>query len=143
MQQEKIWEAYQDEADLAYMQGKGAGRLDFIAKQIPIGVKVLNIGIGNGRLEEPLPKKGIDVSCLDPNEKSIFQLRERLNLGEKSKVGYSQQIPFDNELFDYVVMSEVLEHLEADAIDQTFSEVMMNTEDKVPIFWERYLQMKI
>ncbi|MCZ7622147.1 MAG: class I SAM-dependent methyltransferase [Candidatus Kuenenia sp.] len=44
-------------------------------------------------------------------------------MGEKAKVGYSQETPFNNLLFDAVVISEVIEHLTDEAIENTLSEI--------------------
>jgi ubiquinone/menaquinone biosynthesis C-methylase UbiE len=63
------------------------------------------------------------VYCLDPSIRSIERIREQLELGERAKVGYSQSIPFSNGLFDYVVMSEVLEHLDDEVLAETLVDV--------------------
>jgi SAM-dependent methyltransferase len=68
-------------------------------------------------------QRGLDVYCLDPSERSIRSLQSKHGLGEKAKVGYSQDMPFANESFDYVVMSEVLEHLSDQVVTDTVAEV--------------------
>jgi SAM-dependent methyltransferase len=44
-------------------------------------------------------------------------------LGERAQVGYSQDLPFPNDRFDTVVMSEVLEHLDDDIRVKSLTEV--------------------
>ncbi len=121
MKQDSIWDHFQNEGvhsfDGAYP------RLNFLITKISSGQKVLNIGVGSGELEKLAVEKGIDIYCLDPSSRSIEKIKEELDLGEHAQTGYSQSIPFDNNFFDVVVMSEVLEHLENETLDQTLAEV--------------------
>ena len=107
--QELIWDYFQNEAPESF-EGSSA-RLRFIADRIRQPARVLNIGCGTGIFERLALSRGHDVHSLDPSDKSIQQLRSRLNLGEKAKTGYIQNIPFPDAAFDVVVVSEVLEHL--------------------------------
>lgn len=116
-----IWDYFQTE-DLASFEGN-YNRVRFLASHFNAGARVLNIGIGNGRLEDLCLKRGVDVYALDPSEKSIQLLRERLQLGPKIVAGYSQEIPFADAFFDGVVMTEVIEHLDHATMEKTFSEV--------------------
>ena len=65
---------------------------------------------GSGQFEAEALARGIDVYSLDPSERTIKMLRQRLALGEKAQVGYGQEIPFPAGFFGAVVISEVLEH---------------------------------
>ena len=123
MKQNKIWEAFQNDESLVDFGFPARRRFEFLAKRIQKGSRVLNIGVGKGYLESILVQKGVDVSCLDPSSLAIEKIRERLGLGEKAQVGYSQAMPFSNAAFDYVIMSEVLEHLDSTVIEQTLEEV--------------------
>lgn len=98
-------------------------RYRYLAKAITTGETVLNIGVGSGGLERILLDKGVNVYVLDPSEKAIEKIKITLNLSERAKVGYSQDIPFSDNVFDCVVMSEVLEHLTDEVLNQTLSEV--------------------
>ena len=123
MDQSKIWDYFQNNH---VMQDAFAGafpRYEFIAKKISSGMKVLNIGVGRGGLEDILIRKGVEVSCLDPSEVSIANIRLMHKLGDRARVGYSQSIPFPNNEFDVVVMSEVLEHLPDEILESTLCEV--------------------
>ena len=122
MEQDKIWDAFQNDESLvdSFIAQK---RFVAIAKHIPQGSKVLNIGVGNGYLEKLLAKKGAEVYCLDPSGSSIEKIREQLELGERAQVGYSQSIPFSDGFFDFVIMSEVLEHLDDTVLGETLVDV--------------------
>jgi len=98
-------------------------RFEFLAKNIPQKSFVLNIGVGNGYLESLLTNKGAIVSCLDPSDAAIKRIRQQLDLGDRAQAGYSQSTPFPDNSFDYVIMSEVLEHLSDDVICQTLKEI--------------------
>jgi SAM-dependent methyltransferase len=84
---------------------------------------VLDIGVGGGVFESFAIQRGLEIHCLDPSERSIRSIQRRHGLGEKAKVGYSQDIPFTSNTFDYVVMSEVLEHLSDQVLRDTLVEV--------------------
>jgi ubiquinone/menaquinone biosynthesis C-methylase UbiE len=124
MKQNKIWEYYQTKSPESFLGNEA--RLFFLAKKAkkisPRG-KILNIGVGTGIFEEFALKLGLDVYSLDPIEDTIESIRKRFNLGEKARVGYSQDIPFPDNYFDVVVMSEVLEHLSDSDIYKTLKEV--------------------
>lgn len=122
MDQEKIWEHFQGDKGLSAFS-RAEPRYRFIASKIKKNKCVLNIGVGNGGLEKLLQEHGAKVSCLDPSENAIERIRTNLSLGKQAKVGYSQNIPFNDNSFDYVIMSEVLEHLDDEVLKRTISEV--------------------
>jgi 2-polyprenyl-3-methyl-5-hydroxy-6-metoxy-1,4-benzoquinol methylase len=123
MNQDKIWDAYQNDTDLQFMGCRDGGRIDFFSKLIPRSARVLNIGVGLGNLERQLVEKGTDVHSLDPSKTSIVNLQHNIGLGEKAKAGYSQDIPFPENYFDYVIMTEVIEHLSDSVLKETIAEV--------------------
>ena len=124
MKQEQMWDAYQNDASLIKTHRFDQARVDYVIKRLGKNDKVLNIGVGLGCLERQLVRKNVDVSCLDPSQQSIDRLREHLSLGDKAQVGHAQKIPFPDNTFDTIIMTEVLEHLENDAIDATSSEIL-------------------
>ena len=69
----------------------------------------MNIGVGSGYLEEIIKQAGWEIYSPDPNEKTINRLNEE---GMKGYIGYIEHIPFHDEMFDIVVASELLEHLD-------------------------------
>ncbi len=123
MHQDKIWDYFQNNLEVSGLAFESSTRYHFIAKQIKTRADVLNIGIGRGGLEEILISKGVNAYCLDPSEKSIQRVKDLLGLADRAKVGYSQSIPYADNSFDTVIMTEVLEHLSDDVIKQTLKEV--------------------
>lgn len=121
MNQDAIWDHFQNEGIAAF--GQAGPRVEFLVKRLKPGEKVLDIGVGSGALVTSACKKGIEVWALDPSSRTIAKLRTALNLSERAQVGYSQSIPFDDEQFDTVIMTEVLEHLDDGARDQTLREI--------------------
>ena len=122
MEQQTIWNYFQGDEGESSFSGS-IPRYRYLAKKIQRGKRVLNIGVGRGGLEKLLLDTGAEVYCLDPSEKAIDLIRSKFTLGENAKVGFSQQIPFDENSFEYVVMTEVLEHLDDSVLSATMSEV--------------------
>ena len=120
MEQDKIWDYFQNEGIDSF--DGSYSRLNFLIKQCNINIKVLNIGVGSGVLEKIALSKNIDIYTLDPSEKAIIAMQEKIG-NQKAKVGYSQEIPFDDEFFDVVIMSEVLEHLDDDILLATINDI--------------------
>jgi len=120
--QEAIWDYYQNEGSDSF---EGAQtRLKFLARQIcQGGGEVLNIGIGNGLLEAEAQRCGLTVYALDPSERAVLSIRERLHLDARAQVGYSQKIPFADSQFNAVVASEVLEHLDDETLQKSLLEI--------------------
>ncbi len=101
---------------VATIEGSGVGATN--------SVRVLNIGVGDARLERLLVAKGYDVYSLDPSADIVDWLRGHLGLDpEHARCGWSTKLPFAADFFDWVVMSEVIEHLSADATEQTLANV--------------------
>src|SRR5438034_1520960 len=90
--QDLIWDYYQNESPQAF-EGSRA-RLRFLVSKINPSQVALNIGCGSGIFEGLALARKIDIYSLDPSERSIGHLREALNLGDKARVGYIQQLPF-------------------------------------------------
>jgi SAM-dependent methyltransferase len=120
--QTRIWTHFQNEAPGSF--ARSHPRLDYISHQIQkIGrrpLRVLNIGIGDGYLEEQLLAFGCDVSALDPDASSVQRMNER---GVQARVGHIEQMTFEPASFDVVVTSEVLEHLSDEQRQQALAEV--------------------
>lgn len=122
-QQDKIWDFYENIKKENFKNNntrlkkiykyikkdKGGGSRE---KKNNEKVKILNIGIGDGTFEEICLYYNLNIYSLDPNKKAIERLKSKYKShSKKFAVGYSQDIPFKDNLFDYVVVSEVLEHL--------------------------------
>ncbi len=94
------------------------------SKHLPRKGAVLNIGIGNGNIEEILLSKNYVVCSLDPSWNAVTILSEKLGLSnDLIKAGSVEKIPFDSDSFDFVVMSEVIEHLEDGVLHNGLKEV--------------------
>lgn len=123
MKQEKIW---------GYFQGDGVQifsdshvRLNYLfrrAERISGGrrLRILNIGVGNGWMERRCLGQKWDTCSLDPSEQAIGKL---VLEGVGGKVGYVEEIPFPDRVFDVVFCSEVLEHLASDAFRTGLQEI--------------------
>ena len=120
MEQKKIWDYFQNEGINSFSQNQE--RMKFLVNRLVPHTRVLNIGVGNGVLERLALAKKIDIACLDPSERAIDSIRLSLGLGNKAQVGVSQSLPFSNQTFDVVIMSEVLEHLSNDVFEQSVRE---------------------
>lgn len=121
MKQDSIWDFYQNEMPEVFSGSRA--RLLFLAKKVKPKGRVLNIGVGDGTFEERAIKLGFDVYSLDPSERSVASIRQRFSMSERARVGYSQDIPFTDQHFDSVVISEVIEHLSDEVIEKTLSEI--------------------
>jgi ubiquinone/menaquinone biosynthesis C-methylase UbiE len=86
--------------------------LDLIGDKIK-GRKVLDVGCGDGVLSYLLAKKGAVVTGIDTSEEAIKFAKEKCkNLRNINFiVGSAYNLPFEDKSFDYIVSSEVIEHL--------------------------------
>lgn len=121
MNQEAIWEHFQNEGVAAFRSA--LPRLEFLVRRLEPGERALNVGVGSGLLERLATVRGVDIWSLDPSERAIMAIRSSLSMGDRARVGYSQDLPFDDDSFDAVVLTEVLEHLEHTVFRQTLAEV--------------------
>lgn len=121
MQQDKIWDYFQNHEVLDVVFPEARQR--YFLKLINTGQRVLNIGVGSGAFERLALKNGIDVYALDPSKQTIDKIRHQLELKDKARAGYAQDIPFETNFFDVVLMSEVLEHLDDEALSSALPEV--------------------
>ncbi|MBI4615966.1 MAG: class I SAM-dependent methyltransferase [Planctomycetes bacterium] len=87
------------------------------------GARVLDVGVGSGLFEALAQQSGLDVHAVDPSERTIESVRERLGLGEKARAGYIQSIPFPDAHFQAVVASEVFEHLDDETLAGGLAEI--------------------
>lgn len=81
---------------------------DKVAKWVE-GEKLLDIGAGDGLITSLLIKKGIDCVGIDDNELAVKLANE-----ERVPVvlGNAYHLSFEDEMFDTVLMADVIEHFE-------------------------------
>jgi SAM-dependent methyltransferase len=109
--QELIWKHFQNHATDSF-EG-AAPRLNYLIKRIarlsrvPKPV-VLNIGVGSGHLERQAFARGWRPHALDPDGEALAKLAAA---GVVAHAGYVEAMPLGSDTFDFVVASEVLEHL--------------------------------
>lgn len=86
--------------------------LDLIDKGIK-GKKILDIGCGDGVLSYSFAKKGLKVTGIDNSEKAIKFAEEKCKTLKNLDflIGSACELPFANRSFDYIVCSEIIEHL--------------------------------
>lgn len=118
---DKLWSYYQNQVCESF--DSSYSRLQFLAKRCPPGAVVLNIGAGSGYLESILMQRRVVVHSLDPSELTINRLNLELGMAGRAKQGHCHAIPFPNGYFDYVIMTEVLEHIQEDLLDASLREV--------------------
>jgi 2-polyprenyl-3-methyl-5-hydroxy-6-metoxy-1,4-benzoquinol methylase len=75
------------------------------------GEKVLDLGSGRGWFAIEMAKRGCMVTAVDLSEKNLEYIH-KANKTIECKIGSAYELPFDSERFDWIVMNEVLEHLE-------------------------------
>ncbi len=87
--------------------------------------KVLEIGGGEGITLSLLNLNGYDAYGIDPQEKYIKHAKPILKANhidqDKIKQGFSENIPFPDNHFDYIISFQVLEHV--DDLSKTFQEI--------------------
>jgi SAM-dependent methyltransferase len=125
MNQQIIWQHFQNEAPEIFQQAEG--RIRFLAHRLKrrrkCGDRVLNVGVGAGLFEQTANQFGMDVFSLDPNEETVARLNKQPWMKGQARAGYLESIPFTSEAFDAVVVSDVLEHLSDEVLQKALGEI--------------------
>lgn len=85
----------------------------YILKHFPVrqGETILEIGSGRGWFSLEMAKRGFDITAVDLSQKNLDIIKEKSNR-IKTHYGSADNLPFIEEKFDWIVLNEVLEHLE-------------------------------
>lgn len=79
------------------------------------GKRILDLGCGDGALTYLLCKKGAEVVGVDNSELGLKYAKDFLSskgFQPKLILGSAYDIPLSGDLFDYIVASEIIEHLQ-------------------------------
>lgn len=110
--QRRIWSHFQagEAAGFAASHPRLEYLLGRIARRATSSTpSLLNIGIGDGWLERGALERGWKIASLDPDEAAVARLVEA---GVEAHVGTIDRLPFADASREFVVASEVLEHLD-------------------------------
>jgi 2-polyprenyl-6-hydroxyphenyl methylase/3-demethylubiquinone-9 3-methyltransferase len=80
----------------------------------PKGKRALDVGCGGGLLAEEFATMGFAVTGIDPSETSLAVARAHAaqnGLHIDYRLGYGDELPFENETFEVVYCCDVLEHI--------------------------------
>jgi SAM-dependent methyltransferase len=121
--QQKIWKHFQNAAPESFAASHP--RLDFLIGQITkrasgSAPKVLNIGIGDGHFERQAQARGWEIQSLDPDEEAVNRLTA---IGIMAQAGFIEKIPLADETVEFIVASEVFEHLSGQQREAGLAEI--------------------
>ncbi len=99
--------------------------VDFDRLEVGPGVRVIDIGAGQGRHSYELLRRGAEVIAFDQSAQDMADVAEMFGAltvaGEvpehavgRTEVGDALRLPYEDESFDVVLMSEILEHIPDD-----------------------------
>lgn len=125
-----MWDYYQGAGTESF--SGATPRLHFLvkaAKKISLAKekKALNIGVGGGQLEEISFRYGFVPYSLDPSEIAIKKIKQQ---GFEGVVAEIDANPYDDQFFDIVFCSEVLEHLHTEILNKGVAEIHRVLKDR-------------
>jgi SAM-dependent methyltransferase len=99
--------------------------VDFARLQLQPGVRVLDVGCGNGRHAFEALRRGAEVTAIDLDSAALADVEEMAaamtQAGEagdggslRTVVADARTLPFEDGAFDVVIAAEVLEHIRED-----------------------------
>jgi ubiquinone/menaquinone biosynthesis C-methylase UbiE len=106
----------------SYMTVRQGRVLEFVdSLTLPPGARVLDAGCGPGFLLEALARRGFQADGLDASEEMLRSAKSRLEAARPAfsasfKVGSVEALPYEDESFDLVCSTGVIEYLRHDAL---------------------------
>lgn len=73
------------------------------------GKKLLDAGCGTGWFSKPAVERGADVTSMDLGESLLAEVKKKCTT--QCVVGSIMEMPFEDNTFDFIVSSEVIEHI--------------------------------
>jgi SAM-dependent methyltransferase len=114
-----LWEEQAEHYDSAYDERGRRGRLVRARQQLALELlgrgpgRVVDVGMGGGRLSEQLHARGWTVTGTDASEAMVALTRRRVaELAASFQQGRIEALPFEAESFDAVVALGVIEYAE-------------------------------
>lgn len=120
----KLWNYLQSEEKNSVFSG-AKYRLDLVKSVINEKIssgKGVEIGLGDGYLITGLIDGGYDMHGVDLSEVSVHRLSERFGKKASFSIQNFNDLNFKKETFDFLVASEVIEHLNDDDLDLSIKE---------------------
>jgi ubiquinone/menaquinone biosynthesis C-methylase UbiE len=109
------WNSKYEQSYHPYLHGRQKNVLDLISQlELPKGSKCLELGCGGGQNAVEYLNKGLEVHGIDSSEE-LLKTAHELALKESnlsfSNVDLNQEMPFEDESFDLVVVVGTLQYL--------------------------------
>jgi ubiquinone/menaquinone biosynthesis C-methylase UbiE len=104
---EELWRELPDELDPPAFEL----RRGFLAAELRAGLRVLDVGCGDGRFAVEIADAGATVIGVDVAEAALERARARAPQVDFRRVEPDAALPFEDGSFDLVWASEVIEHV--------------------------------
>jgi SAM-dependent methyltransferase len=116
-----LWSHYQTEQLEVFAYSRT--RLDYLirlAQKLSQGRSLLNIGCGDGYLEQTARQRNWNVISVDPDAKSVERLK---SLHIDARRGNIETLPVEAESVDVVICTEVFEHLTPEVLEAGLNQI--------------------
>ena len=119
--QVELWSHFQTERPEDFEDAhKRLSKLLRLAESLSRGRTILNIGCGNGYLEQSAQEKRWAVISVDPDPKSVERIK---SMGIDARCGSISALPVETASVDVVVCTEVFEHLSPKVMEAGLEEI--------------------
>ena len=85
------------------------------------GTKILDVGCGAGGLAKTLAAEGAQVTGIDPNPKAVLDARNLVPAASFEQAS-AEALPFEDGVFDAVLVVNALHHVPLGAMDRSLAE---------------------